>query len=146
MKHVYLVFCGLLLAGLVGCTGAGTPGGPGVTTNSSNPVVGTGDDTFTLDTPNLATSIKQNEAKQVSIAIKRGKNFSEDVALKFDNLPQGVSIEPMAPMIKAGQTEAKVTLKANDKAAVGDHMVKVTGKPTKGAEAANEFKITINEK
>ena len=151
MKKICVGIAALLIAGLLGCNGSGTPGGPGATTNSnvtatSKPIVGEKDDTFTLDTPTLATTLKQGEAKQVTIGIKRGKNFNEDVVLKFEGLPQGVSVDPLIPTIKHGDPEAKLNVKADEKAALGDFTVKVTGKPTKGADAVNEFKITVKGK
>ena len=146
MKKIYVGIAALLVAGLMGCTGSGTPGGPGASSSTNKPVVGLNEDTFTLDTPNLATSLKQGEAKQITIGIKRGNNFKEDVVLKFEGLPPDVSVDPLIPTIKAGETEAKLTVKAGDKAAVGDFTVKVMGKPTKGPDAVNEFKLTVKEK
>jgi hypothetical protein len=35
---------------------------------------------------------------------------------------------------------------AKDDASLGDFTIKVTGHPTKGADATNEFKITVAEK
>lgn len=125
-----------------------TPGGPGATNpTGKTPVVGQTDNSFTLDVPNLSTSIKQGETKMVSIGIKRGKNFDQDVALKLDGLPAGLTADPAAPWLKKGEEEAKFNLKAADDAAVGDFTVKVQGKPAKdGATAANEFKITVDKK
>jgi hypothetical protein len=57
-----------------------------------------------------------------------------------------VTLDPASPVIKHGDTEAKITLKAADDAAVGDFTLKVTGHPTKGADAANEFKLTVDKK
>jgi len=146
MKKISVGIAALLVAGLVGCTGSGTPGGPGASSSTNKPVVGLNDDTFNLDMPTLATTLKQGEAKQVSIGIKRGNNFKEDVALKFEGLPPDVTVDPMTPTIKAGETEAKLTVKAGEKAALGDFTGKVMGKPTKGPDAVNEFKITVKAK
>ena len=134
--------------GLVGCD-KGTPGGPGATGTGNRSVttaVSTADDTFTLSVPTLSTSIKQTESKVVSIGIKRGKNFGQDVSLKLEGLPDGVTADPSAPTIKAGEEEAKVTIKASEKAALGDFTVKVVGHPGKGSDASNEFKLTVEKK
>ena len=80
------------------------------------------------------------------IGIDRGKNFEGDVTLKFAGGPEGVTIESASPTIKHGDTEAKATLKATADASLGDFTVKVTGHPTKGADATNEFKITVTKK
>jgi uncharacterized membrane protein len=143
-------FASLLIAALVasaGCNDKSTPGGPGVSNRSYNkPVVGRADDTFTLDLPNLITKLKQGESKAVAIGINRGKNFDQDITLKFENLPKGVSIEPASPVIKHGDTEARLTIKAADDAELGDFSVRVTGHPTKGSDASNEFKVTVTKK
>jgi uncharacterized membrane protein len=139
----------LLVAALVVCTGCnkGTPGGPGATNpNAKKPVVGQSDDTFTLSVPTLSTTLKQGETKTIAIGIKRGKNLDDDVTLKFADVPTGLTIEPASPAIKHGDTEAKLTLKAADNAALGDFTIKVTGHPTKGADASNEFKLTVAKK
>jgi uncharacterized membrane protein len=132
---------------LIGCGDSGKPGGPGVKPgkDKSN-VLGPSEETFTLDVPNLSTTLKQGESKNVSISLNRGKDFDEDVTLSFENLPKGVTIDPSKPKIGAGDKEAKLTLKAADDAALGDFAVKVTGHPTKGEDATNDLKIKVEQK
>jgi hypothetical protein len=103
-------------------------------------------DTFTLSMPFWTTALKQGEAKAVSIAIDREKRFDQDVTLKFEGLPKGVTVEPADAVIKNGTGEAKFVVKAADDAALGDFAVKVTGHPTKGADATHEFKFTVAKK
>jgi hypothetical protein len=147
MRTAYAIAFTAALGLSAGCD-KGTPGGPGTTKNSGSntPHVGTADDTFTLSVPTLSTKIKQGEAKVVDVGIHRGKNFDQDVALKLEGLPQGVTAEPAAPAIKHGDKDAKVTLKAADTAAVGDFTVKVVGHPGKGGDATNDLKITVDKK
>ena len=94
----------------------------------------------------MSTTLHQGGAKEVSIGIERGKNFEEDVTLKFADGPKGVTLASANPVIMHGDTEAKVTLKATDDASLGDFTVKVTGHPTKGGDATNELKITVAKK
>ena len=89
---------------------------------------------------------KQGESKVVDIGIKRGKNFDEDVALSFSNVPKDVTTDPTAPIIKKGEENAKVTVKVGENAGLGDHEITVTGKPTKGESASKDFKITVEAK
>jgi hypothetical protein len=103
-------------------------------------------DTFTLGTPFLSPTLKQGEAKAISITIKRAKAFDQDVALSFADLPAGVTLDPVGPTIKKGEPEAQVTLKAADDAALGTFTVKMTGHPTVGADATHEFKFTVAKK
>jgi hypothetical protein len=103
-------------------------------------------ETFTVSVPTLSTNIKQGETRAVSISIKREKNFDEDVTLKFADLPKGTTLEPASPVIKHGDTEAKLMLKSENDASLGDFAIKVTGHPTKGADASHDFKITVAQK
>jgi uncharacterized membrane protein len=103
-------------------------------------------ETFTVSVPTFSTSLKQGEEKSVAISINREKNFDEDVTLKFADLPKGVTLEPAVPVIKHGETEAKLMLKCESDAALGDFGIKVTGHPVKGADASHNLKITVAKK
>jgi len=145
MKSTLTAVAVLGLLTFSGCD-KGTEGGPGATNPKNKSRVGQAEDTFSLTVPTFATKLKQGEAKGDTIGIRRGKNFDEDVTLKFDQLPQGVSIDPASPVIKHGENETKITIKAAADAALGDFTVKVTGHPTKGTDAVHDMKITIEKK
>lgn len=133
------------LAASVGCN-TGTPGGSTTGDDKNKPVFGEREGTFRVTVPTLATKLKHGEAKVVALGIKRGKNFGEDVALKFENVPKGVTFEPADPQIKGSEEETKVTVKASEDASLGDFTVKVIGHPTSGADATNDLKLTIEKK
>lgn len=103
-------------------------------------------DSFTLSMPFWTTAIKQGEAKSVSITIKRDKRFDQDVTVKVDSLPKGITLEPASAIIKTGESDAKFVLKAADDAGLGDFAVMVTGHPTMGADATHEFKFSVAKK
>lgn len=103
-------------------------------------------ETFTVSVPTFSTTIKQGESKAVSISISRDKNFNEDVTLHFADLPKGLTIEPSIPVIKHGDTEAKLMLKSDADATLGDFAIKVTGHPTTGADAVHDFKVSVAKK
>ncbi len=150
MKRTFVGFA--LLATLTVLTGCnqGTPGGPGATapTNASGkpPPIGQANDTFNLTVPPFGTSIKQGERKAVSIGIKRGGNFNEDVTLKFAGLPKGVAINPSPALIKHSDESAKLTLIAGENASLGGFSITATGHPLKGADAVVVFKVTVDTK
>jgi hypothetical protein len=167
MKRIGVCLLIMAFAVGAGCNNDKTPGGPGVKpatdkpaadkpaadrpvadkpADKGKPLVGEADNTFTLSTPTLATSITQGENKNVTIGINRGTNFQEDVTLKFDGMPKGVTVDPANPKIAKSDTEAKVTLKAANDAAVGDFKVKVIGTPTKGAEGSSDMSVTVKKK
>jgi hypothetical protein len=68
------------------------------------------------------------------------------VTLNFGDVPKGMVIEPANPVLKHGDKEAKIHVKAADDAAVGKFTIKVTGHPSKGADATNDFKISVDQK
>ncbi len=140
---------GLLAMAMVAFSGCGqaVPGGPGVTTPTQKPpAYGEAEDTFNLKVPHMSTTLRQGGTTEVSIGIERGKNFDEDVTLEFGDGPKGVALASAKPVIMHGDSEAKVTVKATDDASLGDFTIKVTGHPTKGANATNELKITVAKK
>jgi hypothetical protein len=137
---------GFLIAAVVavlGCDpGKKTAGGPGATSpDGKPPMFGQADDTFNLSVG--TQSMKQGDAKEVTVGIKRGTNFDQDVGLRFVDLPAGVTVLPAGPALTHGDGDARVTLKAAADAAPGNYTVKVMGHPTKGGDAAAEFKLTV---
>jgi hypothetical protein len=111
----------------------------------ANPIAGDPENSFRLDAPNLATTIKQGETKVVTIGISRAKNFDQDVALKLEGVPKGVTVDPADPMIKHGEKEVKLNVTAAEDAALNDFTIKVIGHPATGADATNEFKLSITK-
>ncbi|MEK6261659.1 MAG: hypothetical protein AABP62_23920 [Planctomycetota bacterium] len=151
MKTLHAGLVAMALVALNGCT-QGTPGGPGMsktpgtTTTANKPILGQAEDTFNLSVPVMSSSLKQGEQTEATIGIKRAKNFDQDVSLQFADVPTGVTVEPASPMIKHGDTDAKITFKAGDEAPLGNFKVKVTGHPTTGSDAQIEFKLAIAAK
>jgi len=134
---------GLALMAAAGCGNQGTPGGPGATDpKAKKPLYGQADDTFNLNVPK-SSSLKQGDTQTVVIGINRGTNFDEDVAVKFGELPKGVTLEPTNGVIKHGDTDLKIAFHAEAEAPLGDFKIMVTGHPTKGADATNELSITV---
>ena len=156
MKALLGTFAAAALALTLGCNQS-NPGGPGVTStpttqgNSSTtaahkPLIGEAEDTFKMNTPTLSTRVKQGESTTAKISISRGKNFDEDVALKFTDVPKGVTLTPVTAMIAKGDKEATIDVQAAADAAIGEFTVKVAGHPEKGPDATSELKLTILEK
>lgn len=131
----------------IGCDNQTTPGGPGTTHPTTKaPMVGQAEDTFKLSAPTLSTHVTQGETKTATIGINRGKNFDQDVTLKFGELPKGVTVTPTPVVIKHGDKDVQVTIAAAADAAVGDFTVPLTGTPNKGAVGTSEMKITVAKK
>jgi len=146
MKVSFAPLLVLVAFALAGCDQS-TPGGPGITNPPhKQPVYGETENTFNLSVPRMSTTLHQGETKEASIGIARGKNFDGDVELSFADGPEGVTLSSTTPIIKHGDTEAKVTLKAAADASLGDFTIKVKGHPTTGADATSEFKVTVAKK
>jgi len=164
MKTTFLAVAMAALLAFTGCN-SGTSGGPGAKTKDKTTADKTttadkdnrgrtngdtgltqGENTFKLTAPTLSTSLKQGESKEVTIGITRGKNFDQDVAVKFENMPKGVSVDPAAPTIKKGDKNVSVNVKAADDAALGDFTVKMIGHPQTGEDATHDLKLTVNKK
>ncbi len=146
MKKRFAGLTVLTLAALGGCT-QGTPGGVGTTNaTAKRPVYGQAEETFNLSVPLMSSTLQQGAEAEAIVGIKRGKNFGEDVALQFADVPPGVTIASKDSTIKHGDTDAKITFKATDDAQLGDFKIKVIGHPAKGGDAQVEFKLTVAAK
>jgi hypothetical protein len=162
MKSLSVGLLALALVSFIGCESHNQPGGPGVnrapgtspTTppprnepsgTSNRPVIGHAEETFTLHPPS-SLSLRQGETKAANISIKRGKNFDEDVTVKFSGIPQGVTFEPPTGMLKHSENEVKFNVHAGPDAAVGEFTIQMTGHPTKGADATSDLKLKVAKK
>ena len=152
-------FFGLLVLGFVALNGCNrsSPEGAAATASSPSakpeatvamkPVVGEAENTFSLSVPHQPTSLKQGTETGVLIGINRGKNFDEEVGLKVDGLPDGVTVVSADPVIKHGSKDVSLMLKAADDAALGDFTVKVTGhRSSSGADSSHEFQLSVVQK
>jgi hypothetical protein len=143
MKKLFRRMAIVTLVVVSGCS-QGKPGGPGTAAKAdTKPTFGQTENTFNLSVPIMSSSVQQGDKADVSVGIKRAKNFDEDVSLTFTDVPQGVTIEPASPVIKHGDTEAKFAIHASDATGVGEFKIKVTGHPSKGGDAEVEFKLTV---
>lgn len=138
MSHSFAGFGLLALAAVVGCGGTSHPG-----MTDEPPIVGLADDAYHLRVPVMSSALQQGRIADAIVGIQRGKSFDEEVALKFTELPRGVTIDPASPVIKRGETLAKVVFHATGDAPLGPYQVKVLGHPTKGLDAKAEMKLTV---
>jgi hypothetical protein len=91
-------------------------------------------------------TLKRSGTEDIKVMISREK-FRDAVAVKFENLPEGVTVQDKDKQIAAEETSATFTLKADEKAAlVSGHEAKVTVTGPNGMQATESFKITVKEK
>jgi uncharacterized membrane protein len=134
-----LMVCGLvvLATAVFGCNKSE----PGGTKNSKTP----SNETFTIKAPALTTTIKQGDRQTVTLTLDRGSNFKQDVTLDAD-APKGLTVTLDPKTVKASDSgTVAATVAAAKNAAVGDHEVKVTGKPKSGSETSVTFKVKVEQ-
>ena len=104
----------------------------------------TGNDTFRISVPALATAIKQGELQTVDLTLERGKGFQQSVKLEV-KAPAGIKVEPNSLTIKPGDKGyVQLKISASKDAALGELKIYVRGAPDKGDPTETEFKITVN--
>ncbi len=159
MKKLSVGLSVLTLAVAVGCTESSSDGPQAavppeseqlndpVKVVANKPIAGEADKTFSLSVPFESVTLTQGEEKSMLIGINRGENFREEVAIKVSDLPQGVTLETAKPVIKQGDTDAALMLKAAPDSALGDFTIEVTGlTESSGADFTKEIKLTVAQK
>jgi hypothetical protein len=100
---------------------------------------------FTIQVPATAVSVKQGDTDQVTIGIKRGGDFTNDVKVDLV-LPPGVTATPNAFTFQGTNNDQKVTLAVTGDAAVGTHVVKVNALPSAGQPTSAQFDLAVKSK
>lgn len=138
---------GLFLVAVMVMTGCNDspPGGPGATDENRDRTAFTPEFTFRLDVPNLEATLLQGEKKDVTIGIRRGTNFDQDVRLEFKELPQGLKAIPAKAVLGKGDKDVQVTLEAAADAALGHHTFNVVAIPQSGEQALALMKVEIKK-
>lgn len=115
-------------------------------TPEGGPAPGT-DNSFKLSLPTNtpATSVKQKEKKTVTVEVVRGKDFKQPVTLEV-KAPNGSGLQAEVDRAKVQPGEdgkVTVTITAEEKAALGEHKISVTGKPDQGQPSTGEFSVKV---
>jgi uncharacterized membrane protein len=131
MNRIACVVTALALGALVGCNQS-PPGG------SPRSAGGQQSTSFKIEAPVMATTIKQGDTEEVKLKVDRGKDFKQDVKLKVEIVGEvkGITVDPHEPVVK-------IKVKAEKDAAIGDHVLRITGVPESGVSAPVEVKITV---
>jgi len=90
-------------------------------------------------------SMKQGETKEFTVNITREK-FNDPVDLKFNGLPDGVTIMEDNMKVSKDATSAKFNLKASDSAKVADDQVVTVSASGGGMKPEATFKVSIKAK
>ena len=120
----------LALAAVVGCMSAK---GGGMS----------GDEGFKIQVPMLTTAIKQGDRQTISVTVRRGEFFKQDVRLQFRASP-GITVTPTDVLVRASDTpEVQLQIAVPKDAALSEYRIFVTGTPQTGQAAAIEIKVKV---
>ena len=137
MQRLALLSVALVVAGLIGCN---TDKGGKKDDNTPN------NETFRMTGPQTSTTIKQGNKETVKVSVNRGSKFQEDITFSADEA-KGLKVELDPKVLKASEKkDLEVTVTADADAAIGDKVIKITGKPAKGSEATVDVKVKVEEK
>jgi uncharacterized membrane protein len=132
MKTVISVVTALALTVLVGCESSGNRGG-GVSE----------DEGFKIAVPSVGTDVKQGELETVSVSLRRGDFFKQDVKLDIKTT-KGISVEPTSVLVRASdKPDVQLRIAASKDAPLGECRVYVTATPGTGEPSSADFNVKV---
>ncbi len=122
---------------IIAAAGCGTSSERGGGTESHN--------SFTLQGPAMAMSIKQGQMETVNLTVNRGREFKQNVRLTAE-APPGVAADlsntAIAPNDK-GEISVKINIARTTP--VGEHTIRIVGQPETGNTTSLNLKIRVQE-
>ena len=116
--------------------------GIGCNKSSEGGVSGTSN-TFKVGAPTMATTIKQGDKQTVSITVDRDSGFQQSVKLDAQ-APKGLKVEMDKSSVKPSDAkEVSLAITAEKDCPLGDHVIKITGKPDTGNAVNVDVKVTV---
>ena len=98
---------------------------------------------FKISVPYFDTKVKQGEVKNVTVSLKRGEYFKQDVKLQI-KASTGISVDPTYVLVKASdKPDVQLRISAAKDSALGGYLVSVTGTPTTGESTSTEFNVKV---
>ena len=133
MKTAIMIVTTLVLVTVSGCYEANSQKGGSVIK---------GED-FKISVPYFDTKVKQGEVKNVTVSLKRGEYFKQDVKLQI-KASAGISVDPTYVLVKASdKPDVQLRISAAKDSALGGYLVSVTGTPTTGEPASTDFNVKV---
>lgn len=98
-----------------------------------------------MDGPTLATTVKQGETKTIPLNMKQsGGKYAGNVKLNVESPQKGITTEFTNTTIKtsdSGEVGLKITV--DKTAALGEHILRITGTPDSGTVGPAEVKLKV---
>ncbi len=100
---------------------------------------------FKIAVPTFDVKVKQGETQSVTISLKRGESFKQDVTLEIKLFKgEEITFDPAKVLVKAADApDVQIKITAPKNTAVGEYKVYVTGTPTTGEATSTEFKVKV---
>lgn len=151
MKKLIASFCVAGLVAFTGCNSSPTGGRPGTgAAGTGGAVSRTGSstkETFKLKGPTTSTKVEQGTAKTFSISISRGGDFKDDVTLKAESDDPKVHVTLEPNVFKGSEKkDVEATVKVDDDAKIGEHLITITGTPQAGESTTVQAKVDVAAK
>jgi uncharacterized membrane protein len=99
---------------------------------------------FSIKAPATMPEVKPGEKQDVKLAIERGKDFKDEMTLKFE-APKGVSVEPETKAVPATEKEIAVKVAAAADAPEGKQTVTITATPKTGKVVTAKFDVNVKK-
>jgi uncharacterized membrane protein len=131
MKSAIVTIMALALLTAFGCTMS--PRGGGMTSDLG----------FKVVVPTFATKVKQGEVQNVTLSLRRGNYFKDDVKLELKTTA-GLSIDPSNILVKSSDVpDVQFRIAAAKDAALSDYRVDVTATPATGQPTTVQFIVKV---
>jgi uncharacterized membrane protein len=99
------------------------------------------DEGFKIQVPMFATDIKQGDRQTITVTVRRGEFFKQDVRLEI-KASQGITVTPTNVLVKASDApEVPFQIMVPTNAALGEYRVYVKGTPQTGESTSVEIKV-----
>ncbi len=102
-------------------------------------------ESFTLKGPLLETSIKQGDTQTINFSVNRDNDFKQ--AIKFTaDAPKDTKVEVTPAEVQpSDKSQLNLRIMVDPKAAVGEHVIHVTGTPASGQPVVTDVKFRVKE-
>jgi uncharacterized membrane protein len=100
---------------------------------------------FSIAAPIFDTKTKQGETTIVTISLKRGESFKQDVTLETKlTKGEGLILSPAKVIVKADdEPDVQIKITASSDTAIGKYIIVVTGTPETGEATSTEFEVNV---
>ena len=130
MKTAMVILMTLALTAVFGCM---SPKGGGMSS----------DEGFKIQVPMFSTDIKQGDRQTISVTLRRGDLFKQDVKLEM-KATEGITVTPSTALVKASDKgDVQLQIAAPKTAPLGEYRVYLKGTPTTGQPTSIEIKVKV---